>query len=276
MPQILLYDASTGELAPIVHGDAIRVEIHTADLASQGLVDVASTRPFVLFSLLQRLLLSEGLPARFLFGSPSAEELLRELELNAELASEEADERGEGSPIEDSDGPDELALAQATHGEEGEEYYEGRCVDIRFGAAREGEQEWAGGESAGRITLAEAMHCFGHHALVFYLMGTHYSQPLGDPIIGMSNASRHVQRLRETLGKLRSGDPSPEDMRHHVEAFREALGTDLDTPGAFVALFEWVLEAEQRGCAQVGDSDLREMLDLLELADLATAQRSPR
>jgi hypothetical protein len=293
MPQILLYDASTGELAPIVHGDAIRVEIHTADLASQGLVDVASTRPFVLFSLLQRLLQSEGLPAKFLFGSPGAGELLRELDLDAELDEEEDGDHHDGEDdfeLEQALGEaglgerrlfEEGALYEGALSQEGPyedeedpaEAFPGRCVDIRFGAAREGEEEWAGGESAGRMTLTEAMRGFGHHALVFYLMGTHYSQPLGDPILGMTNASRHLQRLRETLTKLRPHQPSPEDMHHHVDAFREALATDLDTPGAFVALFEWVLDAEQRSY-EVGDADLRLMLELLELSDLGPATGS--
>jgi hypothetical protein len=279
MPQIMLYDASTGELAPIVRGDAIRVEIHTANLACQGLVDVASTRPFVLFSLLQRLLQSEGMPTKFLFGSPGAGEVLRELDLDAELEGEDGygEEQDEDFDEEDFDLEQEierrrLARAAAVEdGEDADEGYEGRCVDIRFGAAREGEQEWAGGESAGRMTLSEAMRYFGHHALVFYLMGTHYSQPLGDPVLGMTNARKHLQRLSETLAKLHTGRPSPSDMRHHVETFREALATDLDTPSAFVALFEWVLEAEQRGC-DLGDSDLRGMLELLELADLGRSE----
>jgi cysteinyl-tRNA synthetase len=57
-------------------------------------------------------------------------------------------------------------------------------------------------------------------------------------------------------------------MRHYVEAFRDALANDLDTPLAFVVLFEWVLEAERRG-GRIGDEDLRVMLELLELEDLA-------
>lgn len=281
MPQIMLYDASTGELAPIVHGDAIRVEIHTANLASQGLVDVASTRPFVLFSLLQRLLQSEGLPTKFLFGSPGAGEVLRELDLDAELEVDddayEHDEDFEHGDHLDAEADFDLAgeierrrTARAEAGA-GDEHapasHEGRCVDIRFGAAREGQEEWAGGESAGRVTLSEAMRRFGHHALVFYLMGTHYSQPLGDPVVGMTNARQHVQRLRDTLAMLRPGQPSPPDMRHHVDTFLDALATDLDTPSAFVALFEWVLDAEQRHY-RLGDGDLRHMLGLLELVDL--------
>lgn len=234
MPQIRLYDASTGELSPIVRGDAIRVEIHTADLASQGLVDVASTRPFVLFSLLQRLLHSQGLPTKFLFGSPGAGEVLRELDESEPQASD-ADEA------------------------------DGRCVDIRFGAAREGE-EWAGGESAGRMTLNEALRLFGHRALAFYLMGTHYSQPLGEPLAGLRRASEHVQRLSDALMRLKADEHSPADMRHHVDAFNEALANDLDTPGALVALFQWVREAQRRDY-DLGDGDLRFMLGLLELGE---------
>ena len=57
-------------------------------------------------------------------------------------------------------------------------------------------------------------------------------------------------------------------MRHHLDAFRAALADDLDTPLAFVVLFEWVLEAERRG-GEIGDNDLRVMLEVLELDDLA-------
>jgi hypothetical protein len=62
--------------------------------------------------------------------------------------------------------------------------------------------------------------------------------------------------------------PSPPDMRHYMEAFRDALANDLDTPLAFVVMFEWVLEAERRG-GDIGDSDLRVMLEVLELDSLA-------
>lgn len=276
MPQILLYDAGTGELAPIGRGDAIRVEIHTADLASQGLVDVASTRPFVLFSLLQRLLESEGLPTKFLFGSSGASNVMRELDIGPYDEDEDEPEVNDddGFGLEEDLDPEgeeldieaELDELEGAYGKAGREQYTGRCVDIRFGAPREGEEEWSD-ESAGCMTLTEAMRRFGHHALVFYLMGIHYSQPLGDPVVGMTNAAKHLQRLRDALGRLRRHHPSPAEMRHHVQAFCEALATDLDTPTAFVALFEWVLDAEERNW-EVGDADLRSMLALLELSDI--------
>ena len=107
-----------------------------------------------------------------------------------------------------------------------------------------------------------------------YQLGTHYSLPLGDASTGLRVGSRHIQRLRDVMRTLAPDQPSPPDMRHHVEAFRDALANDLDTPMAFVVLFEWVLEAERRG-GGVGDGDLRIMLEVLELDDLASPVGTP-
>lgn len=273
MAPILLFDSSTGELAEVRRGDAIRVEVHTADLAGQSHVDVASTRPFVVFSLLRRLLDSEGLPTEFLFNSHRLPAVLQELRLQAELMLEEGEE--DDAEEEDADDAEEeedrfhegYQLDAHDLGEEDEPGEEGACVEIRFGAARSGEPEWAGTEAAATMTLAEAIDGFGHQALIFYLLGTHYSEPLGDPVLGMSSARQHLQRVREALAKLHSNHPSPDDMHHHLAAFREALATDLDTPAAIVSLFEWLLEAERRDF-QLGDEHLRFMLGLLELADV--------
>ena len=76
-------------------------------------------------------------------------------------------------------------------------------------------------------------------------------------------------RIREVVKMLTPNRPSPPDMHHHVETFRDALANDLDTPLAFVVMFEWVLEAERRG-GEIGDSDLRVMLEVFELDDLAS------
>lgn len=289
MAPILLFDSSTGELAEVRRGDAIRVEVHTADLAGQNHVDVASTRPFVVFSLLRRLLDSEGLPTEFLFNSNRLPAVLQELRLQAELMLEDDDENEaeddedrfhEGYQLDEHDLGGERDLASERDlggeydlgrahdlGEEGEPAGEGACVEIRFGAARSGEPEWAGTEAAATMTLTEAIDGFGHQALIFYLLGTHYSEPLGDPVLGMSSARQHLQRVREALAKLHPNRPSPDDMHHHLAAFREALATDLDTPAAIVSLFEWLLEAERRDF-QLGDEHLRWMLGLLELADV--------
>ncbi|MFZ2113403.1 MAG: hypothetical protein WAU77_06695 [Solirubrobacteraceae bacterium] len=142
-----------------------------------------------------------------------------------------------------------------------------RWVNICFGASRDGVE--AEPASAGeRILLSDALKHFGHPAVALYLLGTHYSLPLGDALTGLATGSKNASRIREALEKLVPDQPSPPDMRHYMEAFRDALANDLDTPTAFVVMFEWLLEAERRG-GEVGDNDLRVMLEVLELEDLA-------
>ena len=58
------------------------------------------------------------------------------------------------------------------------------------------------------------------------------------------------------------------DMAHHVEAFFAALAEDFNTPKALASLFEWVREANRRP-EPSGDRDLRAMLDVLGLGQLA-------
>jgi hypothetical protein len=247
--EIRLYDSLSGELVPVTAGDAIRVEVRTAPVGTEGAVDVTSTRPFVLFSFLERFLQREGFGTRFLFDSPTDDDTLYELS--------EEDER-EGSAGED----DEEGTVQISRSDVE------RWVNVCFGADREG-HEWPPAEPEDRILLSDALKTFGHPAVALYLLGTHYSLPLGDAHAGLTTGSKHAQRIREVLSKLTRDTPSPPDMHHHVEAFRDALANDLDTPMAFVVMFEWVLEAERRG-GEIGDSDLRAMLEVLELDELAS------
>jgi hypothetical protein len=250
--EIRLYDSLRGELVRVSAGDAIRVEVRTPPPTSEGVVDVESTRPFVLFSFLERFLQREGFSTKFLFDSPGGRDTL--YELSEDLAPVSL---GDSAGAHDS----EMSLLEVPRSE-GE-----RSVNVCFGAGRDG-QEWPLLPAGGRIVLAEALKEFGHPAVALYLLGTHYSLPLGDAHTGLRTGSKHAERIREVVRTLAPEQPSPPDMRHHVEAFREALAKDLDTPMAFVVLFEWLLEAERRG--EVGDSDLRVMLEVLELDDLAS------
>lgn len=258
MREIRLYDSLTGRLVPVSAGDAIRVEVRTAPTGAEGAVDVESTRPIVLFSFLERFLQREGFGTKFLFDSPSGEDMLYEL-------SEEHE------PLSSSEGPaehdTEMSLLEVPRADVE------RWVNVCFGAGRDGEQ-WAPSEPSARILLRDALTRFGHPAVAIYLLGTHYSLPLGDTFTGLVTGSKNAGRIREVMGKLAPEEPSPPDMRHYVDAFRDALADDLDTPLAFVVLFEWVLEAERRG-GEVGDNDLRVMLEVLELEDLATPVGAP-
>jgi hypothetical protein len=344
--EIRLYDSLSGELVPVSAGDAIRVEVRTSPIVVDGGVDVASTRPLVLFSFLERFLQREGFATKFLFDSPGSGDMLYELSelepLNAPDSPDSpgstnshgehgADRDAEHGTEHDTDRDGKLGAERspdregkfgaeldaehgadrdAEHGTErgadrdgklgteldadpdgefdaerdGEDTYDSgpdagmsllevprsdvdRWVNICFGASRDGVE--AEPASAGeRILLSDALKHFGHPAVALYLLGTHYSLPLGDALTGLATGSKNALRIREALEKLVPDQPSPPDMRHHMEAFRDALANDLDTPLAFVVMFEWLLEAERRG-GDVGDHDLRVMLEVLELDGLA-------
>jgi hypothetical protein len=253
--EIRLYDSLTGRLVPVSAGDAIRVEVRSPPCAPDGTVDVGSTRPFALFSFLERFLRREGFGTKFLFDSPGGEEDML-YELSDDLAPLSAPEQDRTELPNDA----EIDLLEVPRGEVEQ------WVNVCFGAGRDGE-DWPAASPSRRIALNKALKHFGHPAVALYLLGTHYSLPLGDPFTGLVTGSRNAQRIRDVLPTLAIGEPSPADMSHHLDAFRDALAEDLDTPLALVVLFEWVLEAERRE-GGVGDSDLRAMLDLFELEDL--------
>ncbi len=268
---------------PVTAGDAIRVEVRTSPIVVDGGVDVASTRPLVLFSFLERYLQREGFATKFLFDSPDDGDMLYELSESEPLnapdspasfdSSDSFSSRGEhdtdgdgefGAEREadlDGESDTDMSLLQVPRSDVD------RWVNICFGANRDGVV--ADPASTGeRILLSDALKHFGHPAVALYLLGTHYSLPLGDAHTGLATGSKNALRIRQALQKLVPDQPSPPDMRHHMEAFRDALANDLDTPLAFVVMFEWLLEAERRG-GDVGDHDLRVMLEVLELDGLA-------
>jgi cysteinyl-tRNA synthetase len=123
-------------------------------------------------------------------------------------------------------------------------------------------------KSVGNIaSLHEVLETHGAQVVVMYLISGHYRQPLAFSEAELLDAARRVDRIRDALRRLVVGDPSPPDMAHHKEAFRDALASDFNTPKALASLFEWVREANRRGHG-VGDGDLREMLNLLGLGEL--------
>jgi len=254
--EIRLYDSLSGELVAVSPGDAIRVEVRTSPVVTAGTVDVASTRPFVLFSFLERYLQREGFPTKFLFNSPAGGDSFYEL----------PDGECEGSAGEagDCEGEEEIGLLPVPRSDVE------RWVNVCFGADREG-REWPPVDPWERIPLARALEGFGHPAVALYLLGSHYSQPLGDAHAGLVNGAKHARRIREVIATLKPGGASPRDMRRHLDEFRAALADDLDTPSALVCMFEWVLEAERRG-EGVGDRDLGEMLAPFEMDDLLDRQ----
>ena len=124
-------------------------------------------------------------------------------------------------------------------------------------------------KSVGNIALLhEIVERWGRDAVIMYLIGGHYRQPLAFSAAELEDADRRIERIRDALRRVLPGEPSPPDMAHHVEAFFAALADDFNTPKALASLFEWVREANRRPAAS-GDRDLRAMLDVLGLGQLA-------
>ncbi len=123
-------------------------------------------------------------------------------------------------------------------------------------------------KSVGNIALLhEVLEQYGRDAVVMYLLGGHYRQPLAFSPAELQDADRRIQRIRDALRRLDLGRASPADMAHHADAFFAALADDFNTPKALACLFEWIREANRRGEA-VGDGDLREMLGTFALENL--------
>jgi cysteinyl-tRNA synthetase len=127
-------------------------------------------------------------------------------------------------------------------------------------------------KSEGNIfQLKEALDRYGREAVVAYLISGHYRQPIAFGELPMEEAAARVERLRNffrTQAGRDSGDASPES---RVEAFREALADDFNTPRAMAEVFELVGEANRDEVAGAAEA-VAEMLELVGLGSIGEAQ----
>jgi cysteinyl-tRNA synthetase len=156
-------------------------------------------------------------------------------------------------------------------------HHENEAAQTRAARGRELARIWMhngmlqlGGEkmakSVGNIaSLSDALDAWGRDALLLFFCSGHYRQPIQYSDDALRAAQAGVRRLREAARLLTPG-PSPADMAPLRERFFAALADDFNTQEALAAAFAWVRESNRRG--GVGDADLREMLDVLGLANL--------
>ena len=142
-------------------------------------------------------------------------------------------------------------------------------------------------KSEGNIfQLSEALDRYGREAVVAYLISGHYRQPLAFGEEQMEESIARVERLRNffrdkalgvpgegspDISRGVSGDPSPgtqAGVAARLEAFREALADDFNTPRALAELFELVGEAN-RGEVDGGEA-AQAVAEMLELVGLGT------
>jgi cysteinyl-tRNA synthetase len=147
-------------------------------------------------------------------------------------------------------------------------------------------------KSEGNIfQLSEALDRYGREAVVAYLISGHYRQPLAFGPEQMEQAVAQVERLRNFFrehpvegepggdsseqqrgGSAESPPGSPAAVR--LEAFREALADDFNTPRALAEVFELVGEAN-RSYVPGAPEAVREMLELVGLESLTEVEEGP-
>ena len=131
-------------------------------------------------------------------------------------------------------------------------------------------------KSEGNIfQLSEALDRYGREAVVAYLISGHYRQPLAFGPEQMEQAVAQVERLRNFFREHpvgESGEVPPEQQRGGsggaspdpsalVEAFRDALADDFNTPRAMAEVFELVAEANRERGSRGAPRRCAEMLD---------------
>jgi cysteinyl-tRNA synthetase len=129
-------------------------------------------------------------------------------------------------------------------------------------------------KSLGNIApLHEVLDSHGRDAVVLYFAGAHYRQPIAFGAEQLDQAAAGVARIREAARRLVAGE-SPAALAPLRERFFAALADDFNTPAALAAMWEWIREANS-AAEPPGDGHLREMLDVLGLANLFAVAAAP-
>jgi hypothetical protein len=272
-------DEGTGSChRPLCAADASWVAVHAGREARWHQVDVAGARPIVVFSVLKRVLAANGFAAQLVWGRPDMRRRAyrtprpERCKLERQQMLQVSDLRAIGLEHPDSEplmsrwttSACHAALVDCSltpepwvHGWDAEHPALLAQLFVEWEVASDGGYSYLG--------LRQALRSFGPQAIVMYLLSTRYRDLLPSLQEGLPMAKQHVKRINSVLRRLRYEEPSPPELAVHVQAFEDALSKDLDTPTAFLALFDWIREAE--ACRHpIGDGDLRRMLWLLGMS----------
>jgi cysteinyl-tRNA synthetase len=128
-------------------------------------------------------------------------------------------------------------------------------------------------KSEGNIfQLSEALDRYGREAVVAYLISGHYRQPLAFGELPMEEAVARVERLRNFFREHPLDEAQPgEAATVRLDAFKDALADDFNTPRAMAELFELVGEAH-RDHVPGASGGVQLMLQLVGLESLVEAQ----
>jgi hypothetical protein len=251
------------------------VDIHAGREVRWHAVDVVGARPIVVLSMLKRVLGANGFSTRLIWGRPDMRrrafrtprpERCR-LERQQMLTVAELDalklERPDSEPLMTRWTTSACHVAIVDRSFVSEPWVHGWDAE-HPGLLAQLFVDWEISSGSGRsyVDLYRALKSAGPQAVVMYLLSTRYGELLPALDEGLGMAKEHVKRINSVLRGLQPDQPSPPELAVHVQTFEDALSNDLDTPNAFLALFDWIRET--RNCAQkIGDGDLRRMLWLL-------------
>src|SRR5215208_5402094 len=102
-------------------------------------------------------------------------------------------------------------------------------------------------KSVGNIRLLHAaLDEYGRDALVMYLAGGHYRQPLVFSEEALEDARAAVERVRNFWLRLDVDAPAPQDLDEYADRFFDSLADDFNTPAARAVLFDWIQEGNRR------------------------------
>jgi hypothetical protein len=281
--QVILKDFADDEEAGACYRlisveEARWVSIHAGREARWHQVDVAGSRPIAVFGVLKRVLATSGFSVELVWGRPD----MRRRAFRAPRPERCRLERQQMLGVADLDAiglerPDSqplmnrwttsachaalvdrsLATEPWVHGWDAEHPALLAQLFVEWEVCSDGRRSY--------LDLHRALRSFGPQAVIMYLLSTRYGELLPPIDEGLQMAKQHVKRINAALRRLRPGEPSPSELAVHVQGFEYALANDLDTPTAFLALFDWIREAGAcRG--RIGDGDLQRMLWLIGMS----------
>ena len=126
-------------------------------------------------------------------------------------------------------------------------------------------------KSVGNIRgLHEVLDAVGGDVLILFFSSGHYRQPLAFSDERLEDARRSAEQIRDAARRLVKGAASPDSLAGFRDSFFAALRNDFNTAEALGSLYGWIREAN-RSSEPVGDSHLKEMLDVLGLIGLMAA-----
>lgn len=253
------------------------IDIHAGRETRWHPVDVVGARPIVVLSMLKRVLGASGFSTRLVWGRPDMRRRVfrtprpERCELERQQMLKVADLDALGLERPDSEPLMTRWTTSACHAA----VVDASCANEPWVHGWDTGHpnllaqlfvEWEVPSGSGRsyMDLYRALKSAGRQAIVMYLLSTRYGELLPPLDEGIGMAKEHVKLINSALRRLQPDEPSPPELAVHVQAFEDALSHDLDTPQAFLALFDWIREA--RACRwRVGDGDLRRMLWLLAM-----------